>query len=67
MRHVDLRPAATAFLSLCQSWEEKAELCPSAKMLLRHTARAGLPEALTARGGGGLPFDDENDALAIAG
>ena len=70
VRHVDLRPAATAFLSLCQSWEDKAELCPSAKMLLRHTARADLPEALTAAWegrGGGLPFDDENDALAIAG
>ena len=64
-RYVDLRPAATSFVALAGSWEDKATLCPSGKMLVRHTARAELPHALL-RDTRTLPFDDENDALAIA-
>ena len=65
-RRLDLRPAATAFLQLANAWEGKAELCPSAKMFLRLTTRAQLPEALL-RCAEALPFDDELDAAAIAG
>ena len=64
-RCVDLRPAATAFAALGQAWEDKSRLCPSARMLVRHTERADLPSALR-RGARALPFDDRNDAIAIA-
>ena len=65
-RQLDLRPAATAFHALIQGWEDRAELCPSARLLVRHMLRAELPEAL--RGDAqALPFVDELDAQAVGG
>ena len=65
-RYIDLRPAAAAFVALSNGWEQKGALCPSAKMMVRHTRRAELPRALVC-GTRNLPFDDAPDALALVG
>ena len=66
-RQLDLRPAATSFHALATSWEDKAELCPSAQMLVRHAARAELPAALSELPAEEWPFLDELDVQAIRG
>ena len=65
-RLVDLRPAAGSFVGLANSWDGKAELCPSARMLVRLTKREELPAELLG-GAGALPFDDDCDRVAICG
>lgn len=71
---VDLRPAGAAFVSVGSSWDDRASTCPSARMLVRVTARTELPEALRRRSSSSgtageyfLPCDDPHDAAALRG
>lgn len=65
-QQVDLRPAAAEFVSHVQSWDRKAELCPSAKLQVRYTRRSELPIELL-QGSTALPFADEQDRIAVCG
>ena len=66
-RVVDLRPAGTAFVELGTKWAERSAHCPTARMLVRHTARSELPTSLRTRDATQLPFEDEQDAAAMVG
>lgn len=63
-RTIDLRPAAMAFITLVAGWDEKSQLCPTAKCMLRHTAQTELPRSFLG-GVTGLPLVDRRDVLAL--
>lgn len=64
-RQVDLRGAAGEFADSL-NWSSKEALCPTGTALLRYTRRADLPPELLG-GGLALPFDEEQDRIAVCG